>query len=246
MIWRQARATYFTTFFGRKTTQKITPLDNAIYYDAGDLTERVYELSPARKYFFTGETWYEESYIPLPYQTPLIKDFVKTIDQKLTKYFKASKTKSNVETDNKYDAIFNAAIKDYEESLRPKIEVNLSTLSQIRSDSATTRDSLLTDEDKDWDWSADGSSANNLDADIPPAEPSTDTHTATIHTQILRTLLTSGDATEIIKANHLMPSVVAEQINETYYDQFADNIVDCDGETIMIVEDYREELAEMI
>ena len=43
-----------------------------------------------------------------------------------------------------------------------------------------------------------------------------------------------------------MPSVVAEQINETYYDQFADNIVDCDGATITIVEDYREELAEMI
>ena len=272
MVWRQARETYFTTFFGRKTTQKITPLDNAIYYDAGDLTERVYELSPARKYFFTGETWYEESYIPLPYQTPLIKDFVKTIDQKLAKYFKASKTKSNVETDNKYDAIFNAAIKDYEESLRPKIEVNLSSLSQIRSDSATTRDSLLTDEDKDW--GADGSSANNWNVDIPPTAPSTDTHTtdthtvethtidthtvethgraslqphpATIHTQILRALLATGDASEIIKANHLMPSVVAEQINETYYDQFADNIVDCDGETIMIVEDYREELAEMI
>ena len=43
-----------------------------------------------------------------------------------------------------------------------------------------------------------------------------------------------------------MPSVVAEQINETYYDQFADNIVDCDGETIMIVEDYREELEESV
>jgi hypothetical protein len=100
--------------------------------------------------------------------------------------------------------------------------------------------------------------------DIPPAAPSTDTHTtdthtvethgraslqphpATIHTQILRTLLSSGDATEIIKANHLMPSVVAEQINEAYYDQFADNIVDCDGETITIVEDYREELEEML
>jgi hypothetical protein len=67
-----------------------------------------------------------------------------------------------------------------------------------------------------------------------------------LHTQILRALITTGDASSIIKANHLMPTVIAEQINEAYYDQFADNIVDCDGENITIVEDYREELEEML
>jgi hypothetical protein len=91
----------------------------------------------------------------------------------------------------------------------------------------------------------DGASANPSTVEtrlIASLQP----HTVPIETQILRALLTTGDVSSIIKANHMMPSVVAEQINEAYYDQFADNIVDCDGETITIVEDYREELEEML
>ena len=248
-ILRYLLNTISSKIIGRKISRRVPLLSNAIYYNADDNTERIYVLCPTRRYIYTGETWYEECYITLPQQKTLIKNVANSIESKLKDYFKLTKTKDKLPTTYLYNTYMDIAIKDYEESLRPKIEVNLSSLSQIRSDSATTRDSLLTDEDKDW--GADGSSANNWNVDIPPAAPSTDTHTidthtTTIHTQILRALLTTGDASEIIKANHLMPSVVAEQINETYYDQFADNIVDCDGETIMIVEDYREELEESV
>jgi hypothetical protein len=71
-------------------------------------------------------------------------------------------------------------------------------------------------------------------------------HTVPIETQILRAILSTGDASAIIKANHMMPTVIAEQINEAYYDQFADNIVDCDGENITIVEDNRKKMVRNI
>ena len=247
---------------GKKNVHTVQLLKNAIYYDAGDCTPRKYALTPVREFTYTGEQWYEESYILLPQQTTIIKIIANAIDSKLKEYFKSPKKQNDVALPTVYDPYINAAIKEYEESLRPKIEVDLSSLSQIREDSATTRDSLLTDEDMDLGWSADGSSSNNCGADIPALQsdtqttdtPIVETHdraslqppTAPIETQILRALLTTGDASSIIKANHLMPTIAAEKINEAYYDQFADNIVDCDGETITIVEDYREELEETL
>ena len=240
---------------GRKKVHTARLLQNAIYYDAGDCTPRKYALTPVREFTYTGEQWYEESYVLLPQQTTIIKIIAKAIDKKLTDYFKTSKKQTATALPTVYDPYINAAIKEYEESLRPKIEVDLSSLTQIREDSATTRDSLLTDEDKDWSAGIPARQSETPSTDTRAVEthgraslPSTDTRAGmpALHTQILRAIITTGDASAIIKANHLMPSVVAEQINEAYYDQFADNIVDCDGETITIVEDYREELEGII
>ena len=40
-----------------------------------------------------------------------------------------------------------------------------------------------------------------------------------------------------------MPSVVADTINEALFDEIGDNVLECDGDNIMLVEDYREELS---
>ncbi len=43
-----------------------------------------------------------------------------------------------------------------------------------------------------------------------------------------------------------MPSVVADTINAALFDEIGDNILECDGKTIKIVEDYVEEVKEII
>ncbi|MCR5453970.1 MAG: TerB N-terminal domain-containing protein [Bacteroidales bacterium] len=241
------------SIIGRRASHKTTLLKNAIYYNAGDCTERIYQLNPTRRYIYTGEIWYEECFLILPHQKIQIKNVATAIEFKLKEYFQLTKPTDKQPATNIYNTYMDIAIKEYQQSLRPKIEVDLSSLSQIREDSATTRDSLLTDEDRD---------CNSTTPDAPTVEthdteshavktPTVETHGRAslqshpdpIETQILRALISTGDASAIIKANHLMPSVVAEQINEMYYDQFADNIVDCDGSKIWVVEDYREELA---
>ena len=50
------------------------------------------------------------------------------------------------------------------------------------------------------------------------------------------------DARSIIRANHLMASIVADTINEAFFDEIGDNILECDGDTLTLVEDYREEM----
>ena len=42
-----------------------------------------------------------------------------------------------------------------------------------------------------------------------------------------------------------MPSMVADTINEALYDEIGDIVLECDGDSLTIVEDYLEDLEEL-
>lgn len=65
------------------------------------------------------------------------------------------------------------------------------------------------------------------------------------HTRILRMLLEGTSPETYIEAHHLMPSVVADTINEALFDEIGDNVLECDGNAITMIEDYREDLLEL-
>ena len=60
--------------------------------------------------------------------------------------------------------------------------------------------------------------------------------------QLLRMLLRGEPVQELIAAQHGMPSVIADAINEALFDYIGDTAVECDGETITLVEDYRDDI----
>ena len=55
-----------------------------------------------------------------------------------------------------------------------------------------------------------------------------------------------GSPDAIIRERHLMPSVVADSIKEEFFGDFGDSVVSSDGGSISLVDDYKEELAEML
>ena len=67
-----------------------------------------------------------------------------------------------------------------------------------------------------------------------------------IHTRILAEIMRNGAVTELIKEHHLMPSVVADAINEALFDEIGDNVLICDGNEIELVEDYRLDLEDLL
>jgi hypothetical protein len=75
--------------------------------------------------------------------------------------------------------------------------------------------------------------------EITPDYPSSD---IPLDTLILQTLLQGNDASPLIRANRLMPSIVADRLNEAYYDVIGDNVIELDGDRLTLVEDYREDL----
>ncbi|MBQ9242087.1 MAG: TerB N-terminal domain-containing protein [Proteobacteria bacterium] len=63
------------------------------------------------------------------------------------------------------------------------------------------------------------------------------------HSEILSALLRGEDALPIIRAHRLMASIVADTINEAFYDDIGDSILESDGTALSLVEDYRDEVA---
>ncbi|QHX43936.1 hypothetical protein GWP43_11325 [Treponema vincentii] len=60
--------------------------------------------------------------------------------------------------------------------------------------------------------------------------------------QLLQMLLRGEPVQELITAQHGMPSVIADALNEALFDLIGDTVVECEGETITLVEDYRDNI----
>jgi len=49
-----------------------------------------------------------------------------------------------------------------------------------------------------------------------------------------------------IKENNLFASIVTDTINERFFDDIGDNILECDGEDIYLIEDYKEDVLDIM
>ena len=66
------------------------------------------------------------------------------------------------------------------------------------------------------------------------------------HAQILVSVMRGEPVAGLIREKALMPSVVADAINEALFDEIGDNVLSCEGDEIMLVEDYREDLERIL
>ncbi len=146
--------------------------------------------------------------------------------------------------------------------MQPKITINLSDLDQIRQDARFTRDSLLTEDEMD----AAGENFPDKEADpveiLPkgwepveerPLEPAAaavpealSDFMDPVYMKLLLALLQGDSGKAYIKEHHLMPSVAADAINEALFDEIGDNVLECDGENITVLEDYRDDIMQML
>ena len=63
-----------------------------------------------------------------------------------------------------------------------------------------------------------------------------------VHTQILLAVMRGEPVAERIRQERLMPSVVTDTINEALQEEIGDNVLECDGDEISFIEDYREDV----
>ena len=174
------------------------------------------------------------------------------------------------------EAVLEADRKAVLEASRPKITIDFSGLDQIRRAAGITRDSLLTAEEQDGERSGEealrpaapgmppvalsGIQGSASEAVLPaeaaetsPAPQKTEEIEAAafdgldgVHLAILQTLLRGETAAGQIRSAHLMPALVADTINEAFYDQIGDNILEYDGDELGLIEDYREDITAIL
>ena len=147
------------------------------------------------------------------------------------------------------------------EASKPKITIDMNGLDQIRKDAIATRNSLLTEEElAEIEPSvkepapAQNASTESCRSSIPASADSPMDETGVkpdipldaVQIQILRILLRGESVLKIVKKNRLMPSMVADAINEALFDEIGDTVLSCEDDMLSIVEDYRDDISQML
>lgn len=245
--WRKASAyiwegkDLFALCFGEKKTRQWYPLSNAVYYEQTRQPDRSYSLDDCRSYRCRNGIWQIESYEKLSFDKGRLQGFLHETDARLRRYLKTGRYLREDPADEwaipYIDAVIEEDKKAALEAARPKITIDLSDLEQIRRDAATTRESLLTEDE-----------IEEIAEAAPPADESetSDLPLDPVQVQILHALLEERDAAEILKAHHLMPSMTADAINEALFDEIGDTVLLCEEEQLLLVDDYIEELEQIL
>ena len=237
----------FALCFGKPTVRRWYPLSNAVYRQQEREENRDYLLNENRIYRCRNGVWQAEAYEKLTFDRDSYLGFLHETDLRLRRYLKTGRYLRGREKDTWADRYIDAAIESDRrtaaEAARPKITIDLSGLDKIRKDALTTQNSLLTEEEL-----AEAAAVREPTAEedrLPEAdasEPASDS----LHVRILKALLHGEPVTELLKAGHLMPTIVADEINEEFFDEFGDSILSCEDDILSLVEDYREDLAYLL
>ena len=247
----------FTACFGVRRAFSWYPLANAVYWEEQAHPDTDYALDACRAYHCRHGAWQEECYEKLYFDLDRFQAFLHETDRLLRKFLKTGaylREKPGEGWATPYgEAAIRAQQQAEREAVRPRITIDLSHLEQIRQDASVTRDSLLTEEEREVGME---DSPVSSPASLP-AGPAAENEPETadngsfpalddLHSDLLLALLRGEPVETALKAGHLMPSVAADTINEALFDEIGDNVLECDGNTITLVEDYRDDLLQLL
>ena len=267
-IWKHLSGHYhengkniFTACFGERKAYGWHPLSNAVYYENQAIPDTDFILNECRSYHCRGGIWQEKRYDNLYFDKALFQSIIHAADRILRRHCKTGhylREKPGEAWLTPYIMAVLKAEQDAEaEAQRPRITIDFSSLTQIRQEALITRDSLLTEEETDeigqpFAGEPEECRHNGFDEfdgfDELDELDGFDRFNGldTSHLQILTALLSGQSVADTIKNRHLMPSVVTDTINDALFDEIGDNILECDGDRITFVEDYREDVIEAL
>jgi len=140
-----------------------------------------------------------------------------------------------------------ALMKGKLEEAKPKVSISFDNLDQIRKDALTTMDSLLSDEERDII-----EEVKKVDITIddkPKSEVFENKYNIALEEtelQIISLLLNDKSVDDIIAKKMSLPEVLADKINEVFFEEIGDNVVECDLGKITLIEDYRQDVERII
>ena len=260
----------FTVCFGPRRPVRWTPLENALYYPMSevpedrrkkgwsvnlkggvsreypsDVPDMEYTLNEGRSFFRKNGLWRVSCWHRSFFRLNKLKSLLRETDRRLRLYLKTGKYLKD-ETPDQWAAPFiDAAVAEDIQAERQaaidRVRVDLSGLDNIRRDAAETRERLLTEEEREQEAAA-GAADPDGPADSGTEDEPEETGPDSAQLRILRALLAGEDPGDIIRAEGLLPSVVADDINEALYDEIGDTAVLCEGDVLILVEDYAEDI----
>ena len=236
---KKCQKSWIANYFGNFFKKSVRLFENAIFCHRYNKQADVQvELSPLRSYYCIKGRWFLYS---CNYENSCRKRFlnlIRTIDALMREsvnfpypLLPKVKIKWLIET-------ISEEIKKYQgekqRAEKKKLNLDLSKLGSIRSSSDVTREKLLTDEEKEENFSA-----AKLYVSVPESDDD-NVGFSSLTSQEKKYLqcLLEGSSLNWINVEGILPSLLCDSINEKLYEIFEDTILE-NGE---LIDDYKEEL----
>ncbi len=238
-----------THLFGRKINCAYQMFRSAVFFEQMSYRSFDYVLNEIHQYHCKDGLWMCEKYYGSRSENKTLGTILKAIDFLMRKkYDYAYQLKQNdapkyVSTmiQKELDQFYETKQKEIAAKAIQKVEFDLSKLQNIRLAAEITREKLLVEPEE--------SEALQMPAEAPAStEPEGIAETKPLDTfsdtelQFLRCLLYE----KTFSAQGVMPSVLADAVNEKLFAQFEDTVIQFDGDTPELIADYINELKGMV
>ena len=233
-------------YFGPRRIQQISLFDTAVFLNKTRGEDREVILDPLCVYRCRRGLWSAEKYSISSRGNPKLEDLMKTVDSVMRElYHDRHPVKPALDTKwilKLIEEQIHSLLAKKKAAEAKKLRLDYGKLDKIRSDAAVTRDKLIVDEEEDF--SGEEPEAIPPDPDTGPLPEVPDTPLTQQESRFLQCLLYGGDL-RWLRQEGLLPSVLADSINEKLYDTFQDTVLTVE-EQPSPVEDYLDELKEMV
>lgn len=263
-------------FIGWHASAVFRPFGDAVFYPHRKTDDRDYHVDAQRRFTCRNGRWTYEYYLAVTKRSKRVGNLLHEIDRLLRQYYHVGRKLTPKPVDDQLIIIIKHAIvsadRELQEARRPKIKIDLSDLDQIRADASVTRESLLTDEERqleaadeqapeesparDSSQSTHEEVANNTPATSAarPVEPADDELSVNSDLgltadegYLLTHLLNGEDWHAYAKQHHWLVLVLADGINDKLFDEIGDTVIEFDDQDQpQLVEDYIEDVKELL
>ncbi len=238
---KNRKKSLFVNYFGNPKMRKYHLFESAVFYDRDPLKNLCYKINEVRTLTCRNGAWSCESYLYIN-ENKYIKAFLKAVDNIL------QNGSSNVEQADIEDVSKTAfsficqeadkVIVSNRKIKQKKIEIDISKLEDIRKASAITRDKLLVEEENETEEITE---TNIPEPHAPDRIPLNDSEY-----EFLKALIYGGNWKNAANLSGVMPSILADSVNEKLFDLFSDTVINFSGDAPELIEDYTDELKGMI
>ncbi len=226
-----------TRLFGKNTVSAHYMFISAVFLDRMPNRSCDYVFNDMLKFHCRSGRWTCEHRSESKEHSTALGDLIRSVDCALRKAYGCKYTLKAKNYSPIAEKIIAESITELLEKKkkknRRKVEIDVSALSSIRASAEKTCESLLTEEER---------------FEEPKTAPETESPAllTDAEKEFLKLLLKGSDTSLFLKERNLISSVVCDSVNEKLFDTFSDTVIEFDGDTPIIIEDYKEELEKII
>ncbi|GFP05644.1 hypothetical protein LMG22465_16570 [Lactobacillus helveticus] len=207
------------------------------------------KIDDVREYHYQKGWWHIHLEEAVPRQRTNLNTFLHEVDRLVREKLKLGRAIKPRFIDQAVLRAIEAGIAVYqkqkEKAKIDQIKIDFSDLDKIRANASVTRDSLLTDEEKQLEQEEQEQvKKQEQKVEVPVSED--DYGLDQDEMFLLMTLLQEKPWQDYVQKHHLMVSILADNINEKLFDKIGDSVIEFnEQDQPQIIEDYQEDLKEL-